>query len=228
MNTVYLLSDPRNLAPRYVGIAINLKKRLQQHCSGRGRAHCRSWVRSLLQVGLEPAVSILEVVPDHQREDAERAWILGFRQAGSDLTNLTDGGEGTLGRKASSETKSKMREAAKGHIASPETRAKVSAALIGNKHLLGHVHTEESRAKIGAALKGRIISEKSRAKIRAALIGHTTTAKARSLMSAAGVGRTHVVTSAARTLIRTALTGRHVSAETREKLRAAWRRRKRR
>jgi hypothetical protein len=54
------------------------------------------------------------------------------------LRNLTDGGEGTSGRKASLETRQKM-----------------SQAMKGNLRWLGRRHTPEARAKISCAKKGK-------------------------------------------------------------------------
>lgn len=60
---------------------------------------------------------------------------------------------------------------------SKETKAKISAALMGNKNgagtfsgngFAGHKHTAESRAKMSAALKGRILTKEWKAKISAA------------------------------------------------------------
>ena len=50
---------------------------------------------------------------------------------------------------------------------SEETRAKQSAAGMGNTHLLGHKHTPETRARIAAANIGRKASAETIEKIRA-------------------------------------------------------------
>lgn len=61
---------------------------------------------------------------------------------------------------ASPETRAKMSAAGKGNKKalgsrhSPEVRAKKSAAMMGNQNMLGYKHTPEARAKITAALKG--------------------------------------------------------------------------
>ena len=63
--------------------------------------------------------------------------------------NLTDGGDGRRGYKASEETKAKMSAAQKGKKTSDETRAKLSAANIGKKL------TPESIAKRSAKRIGK-------------------------------------------------------------------------
>ena len=83
--------------------------------------------------------------------DHERLLISCFRDLGHKLCNLTDGGEGPSGSKHSEETK-----------------AKLSAILIGNTRNLGVKRTEEEKIKISLFHKGnkynlgRPASEKQR------------------------------------------------------------------
>lgn len=56
----------------------------------------------------------------------------------------------------------------RGLIPSPETRAKMSAALIGNTRGLGRVLSEEHVAKIRAVNTGKVVSKETRNKISAA------------------------------------------------------------
>ncbi len=197
MNTVYLLTDPRTDAPRYVGVTKDLKRRGKDHLRGCGVGpYCKNWIKLLCSVGIRPIVIILEIVPDHQRKDAEQAWILGFRQIGARLTNLTDGGEGTLGRKLSS-----------------ETRAKISAALTG---LQGQGKSPEHRAKISAALMGRVLSTATREKMSAARKGRVQSAETRAKMSIAQMGNRKGIGNKSRL-------GQKHSAETRKKMSASQR-----
>ena len=73
----------------------------------------------------------------------------------------------------------------KRHPLSAKHRAAVSAFLIGNAHALGHRHTPEVRAKMSAARKGRRASPETRTKMSAALKGRKATAEARRNMSIA-------------------------------------------
>jgi group I intron endonuclease len=111
VNFIYLLSDPRNMEPRYVGVTNNLKHRMTDHLYFDDNTYKTCWIKSLISNNLKPIVEILEECDDNQREDAEKAWILGFKQTGAKLTNLTDGGDGTPGRKFSAEAIEKMRAA---------------------------------------------------------------------------------------------------------------------
>jgi len=104
--------------------------------------------------------------------------------------NLTDGGEGTIGRIVSAKTLTRMSEAQKGKKIPPETRKKISAALKGRpkskgarlniaagkntKHAImnaklkstGRKHTEESKAKMRIIATGRKHSLETIAKLR--------------------------------------------------------------
>lgn len=98
--TVYALSDPSTGLIRYVGITTRtLSSRVSEHIynSTCRRTHCASWVKSLTRKGLRPVPLVLETGDGAGWADAERKWIASYRAAGADLTNHTDGGEGTLG-----------------------------------------------------------------------------------------------------------------------------------
>ena len=184
MQTIYLLSDPITSAPRYVGATNNLRIRINNHLLGYSNGRCKNWIKSVLRLGLKPLVEILEVVEKPQRQDAERAWILGFRQTGADLTNLTDGGEGRLGYNLGPETKSKISASKIGKKRSPETIAKVAAALrgrkhspetreacrvrmMGNRYAVGHSHpqSQETKERLRTINLGKMIPRETREKI---------------------------------------------------------------
>jgi group I intron endonuclease len=83
----------------------------------------------------------------------------------------------------------------KGHPISADTRAKISAANMGNSGRRGQRSTPEHIAKMSAGLKGnqnclgRKHSEESKAKIGAGNRGHSPSPEARVLMSAAQKAR---------------------------------------
>ena len=85
--------------------------------------------------------------------------------------NLTDGGDGTLGRKHTEETKRKLSEATKkrlvekgvpfkGKHLSPETIQKISCAMKCK------TFSEEHKQKISEAMKGKTFSEEHKQKLR--------------------------------------------------------------
>lgn len=84
------------------------------------------------------------------------------------LVNLTDGGEGSLGRKHSKDAINKMREVKLGKLASDETKKKMSVSRTGMKHskeshikrvetMKGYSHSIETRKKLGAKNKKLIL-----------------------------------------------------------------------
>lgn len=101
------------------------------------------------------------------------------------LVNMTDGGDGMLGRIMTDEIKLKIGLGNKGKTYTDETKLKMSQALKGKKlseeHKQklsqagkGRTFSEEHKLKISQAGKGRILSEESRQKISQALKNRKT------------------------------------------------------
>ena len=134
---VYALTCPRCGCPRYVGQSQDFSQRLGSHLRGiKSKDNCvykKHWVQSLLDAGMIPGHVILTSLPSRAGlPEAEIYWIKFFRERGCPLTNLTDGGDGgTLGKKNSAETIEKRVAHFRGVPKSPETRAKIAAALTG-------------------------------------------------------------------------------------------------
>lgn len=84
---------------------------------------------------------ILEREPASARE-AERRWIRGMRALGANLLNILGGGAGCEKRKSPGPH-------------SAEHRANLSASLTGQSYGRGHLVSPRTRAKISAALRGR-------------------------------------------------------------------------
>ena len=160
---VYLLRDPVTKRVRYVGVATNARKRLISHlCEARnGRrhrpsyrpTHCCNWIRSLLRSGQNPSIEEVEVVTKDNWAERERFWIAFYRSSGEALTNLTDGGEGTLGHTQSSEVRAKRSVSMKRACSSPEFRKRRS------EQLMGHPVSEDTRRKIASRHIGRKCSD---------------------------------------------------------------------
>lgn len=122
----------------------------------------------------------------------------------SNLTNITDGGEGVVGWTPTEETKRKISAAVKGKnggIRSEEHRQKLHNGLRRgpltaesrrkiSEAKKGRPITEEHRQKVGDALRGRVQSEEHRRKKGDALQGHVHSEETRRKISEATKGRT--------------------------------------
>jgi hypothetical protein len=100
--TIYALCET-DWTPRYVGKTVQpLRERITRHISSGRRAKLpiERWVKKHGRISM--IVARLETVPAGGDWAArEIYWIKRFRDEGANLLNLTDGGEGHLGRKKS-------------------------------------------------------------------------------------------------------------------------------
>jgi hypothetical protein len=165
---IYALCESDGETVRYVGKTVDLYKRYNQHmrsAKSAKRTRKSNWIKHVLGEGAQPIMRELECVPPSGDWEArERYWIAYYRELGFDLTNLTDGGEGTSGMPKSEEWRRKASEAHAGMKASDETRRKLSEAHVG------YVMPEEQRQKISAALTGRTVSDDTKEKLRQATL----------------------------------------------------------
>lgn len=122
------------------------------------RAQCmagRNWRHqrvqdTLKELGLKVEVRL--VITDLTGEDAITKEIERIAHYGRrNLVNMTDGGEGPLGRKATAVQRAAASAANKGKPKSAEHRAKLAASLLGRKF---GKRAEGVGRKIGAALRG--------------------------------------------------------------------------
>jgi len=168
---IYQITNQTN-GNRYIGSAVNLQKRWQNHLSAlrHGRHGNRHLQRAYDKYG-EGAfeLSVLEYVENPSQ-------LIPCEQHFFDMLspeyNVAPTAGSALGVRHSLETRRKMSKARMGRRnpnygkhPSPETRAKLSAAHKG-KH-----PTAETLAKRSAALRGHPVSDATRAKISAALSG---------------------------------------------------------
>ena len=143
---IYGLYDPRSDELRYVGKASDFELRLYQHIKDAkaGQKTYRSnWIRSLLELGMIPAIKLLGYSTVNSWQEDEKAWIAKVKKEGANLTNLTEGGEGILGYNHSEETRNKISQA---NIES----GKVPPNWKGRKQSLEHIRKRvEARKKKG-------------------------------------------------------------------------------
>lgn len=223
---VYGLYDPRTNELRYVGkTTYGVYRRMRGHYrSARiGRnTYVAHWLTNLRRDGLAPTVRILDtcLFPE-LLNDLERDWIRRARKQGARLTNLTDGGEGALGRRLSDEAKARISAAAKGNTkcagrqVSDETRARMGAA---QRAQYATPEGLERRRRIAATHRGMKPSEETRARMRASHVGNKNTlgyhptAETREKLRQRRLGRRHSEETKAK--IRAAASARHSEKET--------------
>lgn len=194
MPFIYAMCEPGTGNVRYVGKANSVKARMKAHRNDKRTTRKCRWLAKLRRDGLEPTLIILEEAAPEAWEEAERKWIAYYRVAGNDLTNHTDGGEGTSGLDKDAREKlaafqrgqwadPKRREILLGYARSPDRRKHISESLRGKpksaEHLArlpqnqkGFKHSEAFRRKVSAAGVGRVQSEVTKDKIRAANRGN--------------------------------------------------------
>lgn len=180
---LYALRDPRTQEIRYIGKSIKTAdERFRHHLKKSTlsrKNHRTTWILSLLKLGLKPIMQVLrDDIQIEEHLNAEEISTIAFcREAGFDLVNGTDGGEGglgykhteatkeklrilgakSLGRRLSEESKQKIRLSAignqrfKGKIHSLKTKFSISQKMLGNKRFQGKRHTEATKKAIGAA-----------------------------------------------------------------------------
>lgn len=176
---IYVLVDPRDSKVRYVGFTVNAKARLRDHCKDselkRDYYRCR-WIKSLKALGLKPVMVIIQHGRGKGWQEAEQKWIAHYRDEGAQLTNRTDGGEGSIGRKHSESAKQKMRDKRKGTKPSSLCLVKAIEAVKGKKRpkswceklserTKGIQKSEEHKQKLRIASTGKKASEETRKKM---------------------------------------------------------------
>lgn len=90
--TIYRLVDPRNNAPRYVGLTTGLEARYKEHIAGhRSTDAVYTWIEELKMQGLRPLMQVVELIEATTQEQArqrETAWIQHHARLGAPLLNV--------------------------------------------------------------------------------------------------------------------------------------------
>lgn len=176
----YLLIDPRNNLPFYVGKGKG--RRCFDHvrearCTTKNSAKLQK-IRKIESMGLAVVVrKVEENVSDDQAKELEILVIAEARAKGIALTNRTNGGDGASGYKHTAESIKKLSEALKGRIVSDEVKEALRIRLLQ----FNPMHTPEARAKRSgegsaqygkpARNRGVPMSDEQRQRLSAALSG---------------------------------------------------------
>lgn len=180
---VYMLVDPRNNQPFYVGKGSGNRCRFhldEAKYYVKRKSKKLNKIRKLFSIGMEPTIiKVEENVTDADAIDLEVLLIAEMRDIGIPLTNMTDGGDGAQGYKHTEEHKQKMRDLFAGRIITEEHRLKMRkpkspegrAAIAAAKLVSTYKPSEETKRKTSESLKGRVFSDEHKAKIKAAITG---------------------------------------------------------
>jgi group I intron endonuclease len=141
---IYGLVDPRTGIVRYVGSSVNVEDRFKAHMklwNLKEKTHKNNWIKNLLSEELKPIVVILEEVIFEEWREKEKFWISFFGR--DNLTNGSDGGDGSPGLICSEETKEKISKANKGKKRSDEEKEKMRIRFLGNQIAKGTIRDPE-------------------------------------------------------------------------------------
>jgi hypothetical protein len=129
---IYTLQDPISNEIRYVGKTDYLKQRLYAHiieCKTDRKTHKINWIKSLLENGLRPVISVLDEVESDEWEYWERFWIQQLNQWGLRLTNISSGGCSGNDYKRNIDTKEKMSKSKLGCTLTEEHKKNISDSV---------------------------------------------------------------------------------------------------
>jgi len=190
MPVVYALSlESTPYDYRYVGITkfndpyLRLKGHIKKAKQG-ASTHSSNWIRKSIKDGEKILCTILAYNESYEEcIKMEKRFIQLYRKNGINLTNMTDGGEGSLGHYPSKETTAKRSNTLRKVLSDLLIRKKMSE---GNK---GKVLSLETKVKIGMAHRGKIVSEETRIKLSESHKGRRHSAETKEKMSQAHLRR---------------------------------------
>lgn len=181
--TLSLLSTPENI--RYVGITkySDVERRLKAHKEKAGKVNrpVADWIAKHQEEVL--VLKVAEYESWDEACNAEVQMIASLKERGFKLLNMTAGGDGSLGKKDSEETRMKKAAAGRGRTVSEETRKKISLANTGKKR------SEEARKKMSDAKIGKKLHPDHVEKVRNKLIGRKCSPETAEKIASAQRGR---------------------------------------
>lgn len=188
---IYGLYDPRDNELRYIGKTSRLEQRLNEHLvearKGKIKSYKNNWIKQLLNKNMLPYIEVLEVSSYENWKEKEKYWITFYKENGSKLTNIMNGGQGfEVGHKHSPEVIEKLKKTLAGrkppalaiqraaeknrgkpHPTSEEAKRKLRAINLGKKHSQETIDRMRiAQAKENNHFYGKNHSEETRAKMR--------------------------------------------------------------
>ncbi len=152
---IYFLQDPRSNEVRYVGRSMDIENRFLEHAypsalQRNEKLPLYRWIAKLKRMGMIPIQGVLQAfssINDEQLNECERYWIKYYRDIGSPLLNLSEGGFGCSGYKYTEEQRKRRSEQLTGRKMSEASRKKMIMAqgtpIIDN---LGHIYISAGEA----------------------------------------------------------------------------------
>jgi group I intron endonuclease len=170
----------------YIGKTVRaLRTRMQWHVAMAKRGGGWCFHNAIRKYGTDAFEwSVLCECGDGELDRLEREHIVihGAKRPGG--YNLTDGGDGVVGR--TPEVMERIAAFHRGRKRSAETRRRLSEAMAGKKTRLGAVLSDETKKKISESLVGRcLLTEEAREKISVAMRGRPKTPEQRAKTSEA-------------------------------------------
>lgn len=169
--TVYVHKSPSGKA--YVGITCQqLKDRWGENgyryfkINKKGRMPHKALASAITKYGWNnfKHIIVAKDISENRAKSLEKDLIRHYKNLGLSY-NITDGGEGSLGRTVSEETREKIRKGHLGKKLSEEHKRKIGLKSLGRKH------TQEEKEKISRANKGKEVPEDRRKRISKTLKG---------------------------------------------------------
>lgn len=123
---IYVLIDPRTNEIRYVGRTLQkLNNRLKQHLRAKDKSHRVNWIKSLTLLEICPEIKLIDVACTWNDCLLLEQYYINKYKLSCNLTNMTDGGDGSMGFTHSDETKHKMSKFAKVRFTDAQEREKL-------------------------------------------------------------------------------------------------------
>lgn len=175
---IYCLKDEFNNI-RYIGKTYNIKKRYKQHLyhSKYKKYHSSRWINSMLIKGLKPTINILAEIENEEKANLLEIELIAHYKQFCKLTNITLGGNGTIGIKLTEERKIKVGNFHRGKTISEEHKKIISSLKKGKKL------SEETKRKISFSNRGKKRSQEIKNKISKSSKGKKHSIETRQKMS---------------------------------------------
>jgi group I intron endonuclease len=141
---------------KYIGKTLYERKRKQDHEYNASIGTSTKFYNAVRKYGWDNFVyGIVEIIESNLLEEKEKYYIEKYNTLNNGY-NMTIGGDGKFGWKATPETKEKMKKSATGRVLSEEVKRKISEAKKGSfGTFTGKKHTEETKEKISQSKKGK-------------------------------------------------------------------------